>query len=213
LYAVETKRFALAVDDEPTDLENVRCVLANAGYHVSNHRKKEAPMRVRELALVFTVIAATLAIETSAKADVIWTFENADAGATNVQGSITIANVSSAAPGTKWDLSDITDFAFFYEGFEIASSANAGQTTFFGTNSGISILEFTASEPFLPFVSIPLSVVKSSCGIQISILRSVAAGAPWSCYGMLQRLIRAPFDQRIPVGHPRLFPQSHGYLA
>jgi CheY-like chemotaxis protein len=27
-------RFALAVDDEPTDLENVRCVLANAGYHV-----------------------------------------------------------------------------------------------------------------------------------------------------------------------------------
>jgi DNA-binding NtrC family response regulator len=27
-------RFALAVDDEPTDLENVRCVLANAGYEV-----------------------------------------------------------------------------------------------------------------------------------------------------------------------------------
>ena len=28
------KPFALAVDDEPSDLENVRDVLANAGYHV-----------------------------------------------------------------------------------------------------------------------------------------------------------------------------------
>src|SRR5258707_15470747 len=27
-------RFALAVDDEPADLENVRHVLTNAGYHV-----------------------------------------------------------------------------------------------------------------------------------------------------------------------------------
>ena len=27
-------RFALAVDDEPTDLEHVRRVLADAGYHV-----------------------------------------------------------------------------------------------------------------------------------------------------------------------------------
>jgi hypothetical protein len=29
---------------------------------------------------------------------------------------------------------------------------------------------------------------------------------------MLQRLIRAPFDPRIPGGHPRLFPQSRGHF-
>ncbi len=30
---------------------------------------------------------------------------------------------------------------------------------------------------------------------------------------MLQRLIRAPFDYRIPGRHPRVLPQSRGYLA
>jgi two-component system cell cycle sensor histidine kinase/response regulator CckA len=32
------ERFALAVDDEPTDLENLSCVLADAGYHVLTAR-------------------------------------------------------------------------------------------------------------------------------------------------------------------------------
>jgi hypothetical protein len=58
-----------------------------------------------------------------------------------------------------------------------------------------------------------LSVVKSSCDIQISSLRSGTVGVPWRCYGMLQRLIRARFDHRIPGCHPRFLPQRHGYLA
>jgi len=58
-----------------------------------------------------------------------------------------------------------------------------------------------------------MSVVKSSWDIQISSLRTLTAGVPWRCYGMLQRLIRAPFDHRIPGCHPRFLPQWHGYLA
>src|SRR5207247_2337047 len=34
VWMPKTPRFALAVDDEPTDLEHVRRVLADAGYHV-----------------------------------------------------------------------------------------------------------------------------------------------------------------------------------
>jgi len=52
----------------------------------------------------------------------------------------------------------------------------------------------------------PLSVVKMSSGIQISSLRSGSADVPWRCHEMLQRLIRAPFDHRIPGCHPRLLP-------
>src|SRR5204863_7917107 len=35
---------------------------------------------------------------------------------------------------------------------------------------------------------------------------------PRGCYEMLQRLIRALFDHRIPGCHPRVLPQSRGYL-
>src|SRR5882724_10442043 len=118
-------------------------------------------MRAREFVLLFAGIAVALAVEAPANADVIWSFENADAGATNVRGSITFGNLSSVAPGTKWRLSDITDFSFFYDGLEIASFANPGLTTFFENNSGISILEFTASEPFLPFVSTSIGDFRS----------------------------------------------------
>ena len=39
-------RFALAVDDEPVDLENVRRVLADAGYHVFTADNAKAAMEI-----------------------------------------------------------------------------------------------------------------------------------------------------------------------
>src|SRR5439155_9720203 len=40
------KPFALAVDDEPADLENVRHVLANAGYHVLTASDAKSAMEI-----------------------------------------------------------------------------------------------------------------------------------------------------------------------
>ena len=40
------KPFALAVDDEPSDLENVRHVLANAGYHVLTASDAKSAMEI-----------------------------------------------------------------------------------------------------------------------------------------------------------------------
>ena len=40
------KPFALAVDDEPSDLENVRDVLANAGYHVLTASDAKSAMEI-----------------------------------------------------------------------------------------------------------------------------------------------------------------------
>ena len=41
-------RFALAVDDEPTDLENVRGLLADAGYHVLTASDANTAMEIFE---------------------------------------------------------------------------------------------------------------------------------------------------------------------
>ena len=40
------KPFALAVDDEPADLENIRHVLANAGYHVLTASDAKSAMEI-----------------------------------------------------------------------------------------------------------------------------------------------------------------------
>ena len=89
----------------------------------------------------------------SANADVIWTFESKDPAATPVSGFITIGGVSSIDPGTTWTLADIVDYSFVYDGTEIASFSNPGLTTFFDDAAGLPFLEFTASTPYLPFVS------------------------------------------------------------
>jgi PEP-CTERM motif len=98
-------------------------------------------------------IAFMLATVRFAGATTIWTFTDADLTGTPVSGFLTFGNFTSSAPGTIWQVSDITDFSINYNGSEIASFANSGFTTFFSDAAGIPILEFTATTPFLPFVS------------------------------------------------------------
>ena len=95
-----------------------------------------------------------------AGADVIWSFSNADASATPVEGFISI-DVSSAAAGTTWTVADIVDYSFVYNGTEIASFAKPGLTAFFSDAAGINILEFTDDSPYLPFVSTSIGNFRS----------------------------------------------------
>ena len=106
-------------------------------------------------------LACLLATVRVATAATIWSFKNADATDTPVSGYLAFGNLSSSAPGTTWQVSDVTDFAINYDGSEIASFANPQLTTFFSDAAGIPILEFTATTPFLPFVSTDFGLFRS----------------------------------------------------
>lgn len=106
-------------------------------------------MRPIRIVIAVYVGFASAALSPVLPAAVIWSYTNYYAADTPISGFIEFGTVDTVSAGTEWQVSDITDYAFFYNRREVASSDAPNGGEFFTSYGGHPLNRFEQDYPYL----------------------------------------------------------------